>query len=233
MPSSLRFLQKNLPLFRPTLCRYFSSTWVNFTPRRPGRLNRRKDPEAELYDIEKMPEYNFDAMTKPGYDILLAQQEVRNYLRKTKFELPQLSKFAEEFIPPPPTSILRFKNSYYIGENSPLQNKVVLTIEFYHIKALLTQKQFHKFIVLCGPRFNGVEFKFSCEKFPHANQNKKYLSDLVDKLLEEAKKDDDTFEDIPVDTRHIEKKLKKKKLRGLKFPAEWCRPPAEGTKVKT
>ena len=32
-----------------------------------------------------------------------------------------------------------------------------------------------------------MNFKFSCEKFPHINQNKKYLSDLVDKLLDEAK----------------------------------------------
>jgi small subunit ribosomal protein S35 len=96
-------------------------------------------------------------------------------------------EFAEEFIPPSPTSILCFKNSYYIGESSPIQNKVVLTIELHSIKALLTQKQLHKFVLLCGPRFNGIEFKFSCDKFPHANQNKKYLSDLVDKLLEEAK----------------------------------------------
>jgi len=198
-----------------------------------SQTTRWGDPEAELYDIEKMPEYKFDAMTKPGFDILLAQQEVRNYLRKTKFELPQLSKFAEEFIPPPPTSILCFKNSYYIGEPSPIQNKVVLTIGFYLMKALLTQKQLHKFVVLCGPRFNGIEFKFSCDKFPHANQNKKYLSDLLDKLLEEAKKEEDTFEDIPMDTRHIEKRLKKKKLRGLKFPVEWYRPPTEGIKVKT
>ena len=55
------------------------------------------------------------------------------------------------------------------------------------MEALLTQKQLHKFILLCGPRFNGVNFKFSCEKFPHVSQNKKYLSDLVDKLLEEVK----------------------------------------------
>ncbi|CAG8529964.1 12980_t:CDS:2 [Rhizophagus irregularis] len=195
---SSRFSQRNLPLFRLTLCRHFPT----FSRRGPSR---RRDPVAELYDIENMPVYEFDAMTKPGFDIFLAQQEVRNYLRKTKYELPQLSKFAEEFIPPSPTSILCFKNSYYIGESSPIQNKVVLTIELHSIKALLTQKQLHKFVLLCGPRFNGIEFKFSCDKFPHANQNKKYLSDLVDKLLEEAKKEDDKFEDIPMDTRHIEK----------------------------
>jgi hypothetical protein len=85
-----RFSQKNLPLLNLTLCKYFSTTLISFAAR-SGRLRRKKDPEAELYDIEKMPEYGFDAMTKPGFDILLAQREVRNYLRKTKFELPQLS----------------------------------------------------------------------------------------------------------------------------------------------
>ena len=91
--SSLRFSQKNTSLFRLTLCRYFSTTPVSFAYRRPGTggLGKRKDPKSELYDIDKMPEYKFDAMTKPGLDILLSQREVRNYLRKTKFELPQLS----------------------------------------------------------------------------------------------------------------------------------------------
>jgi hypothetical protein len=41
------------------------------------------------------------------------------------------------------------------------------------------------------------------------------------------------FEDIPMDKRHIEKRLKKKKLKGLKFPIEWHRPQAEGNKIKT
>jgi len=90
-----RFSQKNSPLlFKLTLCRYFLNTIVVSSARyRPGtgRLGKRKDPEADLYDIEKMPEYKFDAMTKPGFDILLSQREVRDYLRKTKFELPQLS----------------------------------------------------------------------------------------------------------------------------------------------
>ncbi|CAG8438228.1 17230_t:CDS:2 [Funneliformis caledonium] len=219
-------MQKHTLFRLKTLHRYISSTSASFARNKPGSggLGKRRDPEAELYDIDKMPEYKFDAITKPGYDILLAQREVRNYLRITKFELPQLSVFAEKFTPSPPTSILCFKNSYYVGESSPLQNKVVLTIKFCDIKALLTPKQLHKFVILCGPRFNGVEFKFSCDKFPHINQNKKYLSDLVDKLLEESKNEEDMFEDIPMDTRHIEKKSKKKKLQGLKFPVEWYRP---------
>ena len=93
--TSPRFSRKNFPLlFSLTLCRYFLTTPVFYSAsRRPGTggLGKRKDPEAELYDIEKMPEYKFDAITKPGFDILLSQREVRDYLRKTKFELPQLS----------------------------------------------------------------------------------------------------------------------------------------------
>ncbi len=37
------------------------------------------------------------------------------------------------------------------------------------------------------------------------------------------------FEDIPMDTRHLEKKLKKKKLGDLRFPVEWYRPPNQQT----
>lgn len=75
---------------------------------------------------------------------------------------------------------------YYVGEEHPLQNKVVMTVKLNDLP--LTEDQKRKFILLCGTRFDGKgTFKFSCEKFPHLPQNKKYLSDLLDKLLVEAK----------------------------------------------
>ncbi|CAG8432737.1 7064_t:CDS:2 [Diversispora eburnea] len=177
------------------------------------------------FDIESLPEYQFDSMTKPGYEILLAQAEIRKYLRKIKYELPQLEKFANPFNPPKKDQILCFKRMYYIGEEHPLQNKVVMTVELDDLP--LTEDQKRKFILLCGTRFDGSKtFKFSSEKFPHLTQNKRYLSDLMDRLLKEAQDETDTFKDIPIDTRHIKKKKK------IKFPIEWRLSPQEITTEK-
>jgi small subunit ribosomal protein S35 len=90
---------------------------------------------------------------------------------------------------------------------------------------------------LAGPRFNPEKeiIKISCERFEHQAQNKRYLGDLVEKMIVAAKvgsrppprllstpiltsqkKDPtDTFEDIPLDTRHH--KFKKQ----IKYPKEW------------
>ncbi|RHZ79439.1 hypothetical protein Glove_146g50 [Diversispora epigaea] len=186
--------------------------------RRPGAAKR----STSEFDIESLPEYQFDSMTKPGYEILLAQAEIRKYLRKIKYELPQLEKFANPFNPPKKEQILCFKRMYYVGEEHPLQNKVVMTVELNDLP--LNEEEKRKFILLCGTRFDGKTFKFSSEKFPHLTQNKKYLSDLMDRLLKEAKDKGETFKDIPIDTRHIKKKKK------IKFPIEWRLSPQELTK---
>ncbi|CAG8780692.1 11879_t:CDS:2, partial [Dentiscutata erythropus] len=201
---------------RVILCRTFSTTNKVLQRRRPGSGAKREKNE---FDLETLNEYRFDGMSKPGYDILLAQSEIRKYLRKAEYELPQLTKFAEPFKPPSPDKILCFKTMYYIGEEHPLQNKVIMTVKEKDLP-LLTKEQLHKFKVLCGPRFDGKgEFKFSCEKFPHQAQNKKYLSDLMDRLLEEARNDKETFADIPVDLRHVKTK------KTHPFPREWLRQP--------
>jgi hypothetical protein len=53
----------------------------------------------------------------------------------------------------------------------------------------LNAKERHKFLLLCGPRYNettGV-VKMACTQFPFRAQNKEYLKDTLKKLLEEAK----------------------------------------------
>ncbi|CAG8449180.1 16600_t:CDS:2 [Acaulospora morrowiae] len=209
--------------------RAFSSTKQLLARKRPGGRKR----STSEFDIEFLPEYQFDSTSKPGYEILFAQAEIRSYLRKTKYELPQLAKFSKPYIPPTSDQILLFKRSYYIGEEHPLQNKAVLAVKLSDLS--LTPEQGHKFKLLCSTRFDGDDtFKFSCEKFPHLAQNKKYLRDLIDRLLEAAKAREiiciniqrdptDSFADLPVDLRH----LKRKKI--IRFPPEWRRPPKEKT----
>lgn len=55
----------------------------------------------------------------------------------------------------------------------------------------------------------------SCEIFETQAQNKRYLGDLVDTLLAEAKNEEDMFEDVPFDFRHHRFK------RRVEFPETW------------
>ena len=55
----------------------------------------------------------------------------------------------------------------------------------------------------------------SCESFETQAQNKRYLGDLVDTLLTEARDTSDMFEDVPLDFRHHKFK------RTPQFPEEW------------
>ena len=57
--------------------------------------------------------------------------------------------------------------------------------------------------------------KMTCEKFETQAQNKRYLGDLVNTLINEAKDDKDTFEDVPLDFRHHRPK------KQWSFPEEW------------
>lgn len=66
----------------------------------------------------------------------------------------------------------------------------------------------------------------TCSKFKEQAQNKRYLGDLLNKMLRAAKDQSESFEDIPLDTRHVQARLKKKKSMypDFKFPADWKRP---------
>ncbi|RUO96249.1 mitochondrial ribosomal subunit protein-domain-containing protein, partial [Jimgerdemannia flammicorona] len=97
------------------------------------------------------------------------------------------TEFAKPFTPPTASQILCFKSHNYMGEPHPVERKVVLTVKVSDIK--LTDTERHKLLLLCGPRYNPErdELKFSAERFPYRPQNKKYLSDLFDRVVEEAK----------------------------------------------
>lgn len=75
-----------------------------------------------------------------------------------------------------------------MGEYHPADRKVV--VEFCP-KDLgdLTEAQQLKLMKLAGARYNPEKeiIKMSCEKFEHQAQNKRYLGDLVGKLIAAAK----------------------------------------------
>lgn len=122
-----------------------------------------------------------------------------------------------------------------MGEDHPAERKVV--VEFRAEDLELTGAQQLKLKKLVGARFNGATgiIKMTCESFDHPAQNKRYLQDVVKKLIEEAKvrlapaiaaeklenltwqqDPKDMFEDVPLDNRH----WKAKKVRP-RFPKEW------------
>lgn len=75
-----------------------------------------------------------------------------------------------------------------MGEFHPADRKVV--VEFCPADMQdLTAAQQLKLKKLAGPRYNPEKdiIKMSCERFEHQAQNKRYLGDLVDKMVATAK----------------------------------------------
>lgn len=103
-----------------------------------------------------------------------------------------------------------------MGENHPAEKKIVLEFCTRDLPGL-TEPQRIKLIKLVGPRYNPISdiVKMSCEMFETQAQNKRYLGDLVDTLMAEAKDDKEMFEDVPLDFRHHKFKPP------LEFPESW------------
>ncbi|KAF9927927.1 37S ribosomal protein S24, mitochondrial [Linnemannia zychae] len=181
---------------------------------------------GDPFDITNLEAFQFDDSTTIGYDRIEAQSQIRKYLRITKYEIPKLKAFAKPFQAPSNTQILRFRTTTYIGEPShPAAPKVVMTVD---TKALpLTNAELHKFLLLVGSRYDPVkeQIKMSCEKFQDRSQNFKWLSDTLDKLINESKKDPESVSDVPLDLRYAAKHIKPK----VRFPKEWNRPFAKTT----
>ncbi|KAG1046738.1 hypothetical protein G6F43_010790 [Rhizopus delemar] len=183
-----------------------------------GRQGARRKP-AKKFDVDDMPRFEFDDQTTLGHNLFDNIRQVRQYLRKTEFELPKLNVYAKPFEAPSSDQILKFKTHTYLGEGHPVERKVVLSVKVDDLKLNDTEK--HKFLLLSGPRYNvdTQELVMSSERFPKRQQNKKFLIDNLNKLIKEAKDTKDTFADVPLN-------LPKPKTR-LEFPKEWLKPKEE------
>lgn len=103
-----------------------------------------------------------------------------------------------------------------MGEQHPAAHKVVVQFCVDDLPNL-NDAQRTKFRKLVGPRYNPDTdvVKMSCEQFEAPAQNKRYLGDLVNKLLDESRNGKDQFEDVPLDLRHHKSK------KAVEFPEEW------------
>ncbi len=131
---------------------------------------------------------------------------------------PTPLEFAQKFEPPPLTSPLRFRYTTYMGEEHPAAKKVVVEFCPSDLPQLTAPQHRNKLIKLAGVRYNPSRdaIKISCEKFETQAQNKRYLGDLVSKMVDEATDPHkDSFEDVPFDFRHHKPKVVHQ------FPEEW------------
>ncbi|MCJ1385654.1 37S ribosomal protein S24, mitochondrial [Xylographa soralifera] len=170
-----------------------------------GEMNEMDSGEDEVFDG--------DDMSSIAHGELEQHRELRTYARIAAWEMPLLSKLAKPF-EPPTTTPLRFRYTDYFGETHPARLKIVC--EFSPMDLPLTPAQRLTLIKLVGVRYDPQRdlVRMSCEIFETQAQNKRYLGDLVDTLMKEAK-EGEGFEDVGVDFRHVKWKDRKE------FPEGW------------
>ncbi|KAF7593078.1 37S ribosomal protein S24, mitochondrial [Aspergillus hancockii] len=184
--------------------------------KRLGFWGEEEDDEFALVpDADE--QFNDDDITSAAHAELEVHREVREYARIAAWDMPMLSQLAQPFSLPPQTHILRFRYTTYMGEEHPAESKVVVELSSKDLAPkYLSEAQRQTFLKLVGPRYNPDTdiVRMSCEKFPNRAQNKRYLGDIINTLIKEAK-DGDAFADVPLDLRHHKPKPK------LQFPDSW------------
>ncbi|KAI6710866.1 hypothetical protein JHW43_006597 [Diplocarpon mali] len=143
--------------------------------------------EKEPWEDEWTMEDEDDDMNSLAHGELEQHREMRHYARLAAWEMPLLSKLAKPFQPPTRDMPLRFRYTTYMGEQHPAEKKVVLEFSPADMPGL-TEEQATKLRKLVGVRYN------------------------PEKDIDPT----DTFEDIPLDTRHHHFNPKPK------FPKEWA-----------
>ncbi|KAG7764622.1 hypothetical protein KL946_003302 [Ogataea haglerorum] len=148
--------------------------------------------------------------------------------RVAAYELPLLTKYRKEYVPPKKgEKPVTYRYTKYFGESHPAERKVSVSVKVSELD--LTREQKHKFKLLAGVRYDHVRdiFKMSSDKYLEPAQNASFLSEVMDDLIAEAKRDAHKYADVPLDKRHTKAKYKKKqhrKKRVYEFPKEWERP---------
>lgn len=175
------------------------------------RFKRPKDTfinmgEDDPWQTEDMMPDDDDDIGPLAHGELERHREMRHYARLAAWEMPMLSsmfeirglktwhrtdmeiELAKPFVPPTRDMPLRFRYTTYMGEQHPAEKKVVLEFAVADMPDL-EPIQREKLKKLAGVRYNpesGI-VKMSCEMYETQAQNKRYLGDVVDSLLKEAR----------------------------------------------
>jgi hypothetical protein len=196
-------------LIKEDLQRRFPGEYqVNKTPppqayswaREPGRPGEEKDEEYIGYgdviiDVggRKPSTRNTKTpgllnMNEPKDQGMLEDPVYRHYARIAAWEMPLLAQFVKKFEPPKADEVLRWRYTTYMGEQHLAEKKVVVEFSPADLDEL-TDGQRLKLKKLAGPRYNPETdiIKMSCENYENQAQNKRYLGDLINSMIKEAK----------------------------------------------
>ncbi|KAK9235538.1 mitochondrial ribosomal subunit protein-domain-containing protein [Lipomyces kononenkoae] len=174
--------------------------------------------------------FNYDDLPPIAHAKLDEHRFKRMYNRVAAWEMPNLRQMATEFVPrnAKQKEVFEFRYTSLMGQEHESEAKVVVQCKASEVAAAFfgegedKAKRLHKFKLLCGARYNYTTdiVKMSCDNFPNSIQNKQYLVDTLKRLLKESRDlSKDSFEDIPLDTRHVKRKAKEPQ-----FPKEWAKP---------
>ncbi|ODV85842.1 hypothetical protein CANARDRAFT_7205 [[Candida] arabinofermentans NRRL YB-2248] len=183
--------------------------------------------EGEFMDDADEP-HEYDEYPTAAQDIVRDFRDQMKFNRIAAYELPFLTQYRQEYIPPAPTEKpVTYRYTSYLGDVHPADRKVVVSLKVADLN--LSSVESHKFKLLAGVRYDNTTdvFKMSSEKFLEPAQNASFLSDILDELITESKKEPEYFSDVPLDTRHTTAKYSKKSRRNLKtykFPDSWKKP---------
>lgn len=175
-------------------------------PKKDAFWNEGETDQDLITDEIGEDDFEEDDMMSMAHAKLEEHREYREYARIAVWEMPLLSRklpgdslplaqqadtvveFAKPFEPPTEKQVLRFRYTTYMGEFHPADRKVVVEFSPKDLTDL-TEAQQLKLMKLAGPRYNPSTeiIKMSCERFEHQAQNKRYLGDTVNKMIETAK----------------------------------------------
>ncbi|VEU21742.1 DEKNAAC102759 [Brettanomyces naardenensis] len=176
-------------------------------------------------DLDESNEY--DEYPTIAQDIVRDFRDQLEFNRKAAYELPALAKYRQEYKPvSKEVKPVTYKYTTFLGEQNPGERKVVLQLNVSDLK--LSDEVSHKLKLLAGSRYDYTTdiFKMSSDKFLEPAQNASYLSDILNDLITESKRDPQEYADVPLDTRAVDARLGKRQHRNkkvYKFPEEWER----------
>ncbi|KAF3989963.1 hypothetical protein FT663_02058 [Candidozyma haemuli var. vulneris] len=198
-----------------------------------SKLSGKIRPKLEyVYELDNFKEHVLNNVVKPPVP-RMANIEVRpsgetphvdraheQLYRISAHELPLLAKYRQEYQPPKDSPIqLKFFTDLSDDMSSAENRKVAINVALEELN--LNEKQANKFKLLAGNKFNhknGV-FHMKTARFSVATQNARWLVETFNKLLAASKDLSDSFEDVPVNTRHS-----RPRKAVPEFPEEWKRP---------
>ncbi|KAA8898310.1 hypothetical protein TRICI_006571 [Trichomonascus ciferrii] len=208
----------------------YSDVQVGMVPR--DRMSPEQRQQADQAEVEALAPptldepFKFDDLPPLGHLLLHEHRVQREYNRIAAYQLPQLTQFVKPYVPRRKQDVLRFRYATYMGEAHPAEKKV--TVSFHTRDLDLTEPQRHKLRVLAGARYNAGtdEVRIAADRYPDQAQNKRFLGQIVADLLAHARDQADPLADVPVDTRHVEPKLRRNKpiYPQHAFPKDWERP---------